>query len=198
MIKMTRSCDYKQHETEYINMTAAWVWLTSSRIQRAEYTYKQHHDYKWCNTVSTSNMMTIDDMKQNTHVCNLKQLWLIDLFIICWKLLFLCKSWLILLALILLLFNYLNFIYTLLFRSCLNLFALLTLVNLRIFLLRSCSDLAQILLRSCQNYLLCQYLLTWKSSCSNLAQIFSSDLSWILMIWFVKVSNLSEIWLRFK
>jgi len=23
MIKMTRFCDYKQHETEYINMTAA-------------------------------------------------------------------------------------------------------------------------------------------------------------------------------
>ncbi len=45
------------------------IWLTSSRIQRAEYTYERHRDYRWCNTVSTSDMMTIDDMKQNTHVC---------------------------------------------------------------------------------------------------------------------------------
>ncbi len=120
--------------------------------------YERHHDYKWCNTVSTSDMMIIDDMKQNTHVCNLKQSWLIDLFIICWKLLFLCKSWLILLALILLLFNCLNLIYTLLFKSCLllsswssyylNLLALSTLVA--IFLFKFCSYFTQLfLLRSC-------------------------------------------------
>ncbi len=92
------------------------------------------------------------------------------MFIICWKLLFLCKSWLILSALILLLFNYLNLIYTFLLRccsdlaqiSCSNLFVLLTFVDLRIFLLRFCSDLTQI-------------------SCSDLAQILLKYLAQILL-----------------
>ncbi len=113
------------------------------------------------------------------------------MFIICWKLLFLCKSWLILSALILLLFNCLNFIYTFLFRFYSNLFALSTFVDLRIFLLKY---LAQILLKSysdlfAQIYLLCQHLLTWESSysnillrsCLNLAQILLRFYSNILL-----------------
>ncbi len=214
--------------------------------------------------------MIINDMKQNTHVCNLKQSWLIDLFIICWKFLFLCKSWLILLALILLLFDYSNLIYTLLLKSCLslnswlyyclnllalstfvaiflfksclyftqlfllksylylftllilvdlrifllrsysdillksclNLYVLSILVNLRIFLLRSCSNLAQISLRSCSDLYALSKLVDLRifllRSNSDLAQISSSDLSKMLMIWFVKVLNLSQIiWLRY-
>ncbi len=86
--------------------------------------------------VNRKNCRFVTLMFNNCDWCNLKQSWLIDLFIICWKLLFLCKSWLILSALILLLFNYLNLIYTFLLRFYLDLFALLTLVDLRIFLLR--------------------------------------------------------------
>lgn len=123
--------------------------------------YKQHYDYKWCNTMSMNDIIIINDMKQNIHICNLKQSWLINLFIICWKLLFLCKSWLIFLALILLLFNYLNFIYTFLFKSCLslsswlssclNLLALLTFIT--IFLFKSYSYFTQFFLLRSYSYL---------------------------------------------
>ena len=95
--------------------------------------------------VNRKNCRFVTLMFNSCDWCNLKQSWLIDLFIICWKLLFLCKSWLILSALILLLFDCLNLIYTLLLKSCSNLFALSTFVDLRIFLLRY---FAQILLRS--------------------------------------------------
>jgi len=133
----------------------------------------------------------------------LKQSWLIDLFIICWKFLFLCKSWLILSALILLLFNCSNLVYTFLLRSYLDLFALLTLVNLRIFLLKY---LTQILFKSiCSNLFtlltlidlrifllkyLAQILLR---SCSDFAQISCSDLAQILFKYFAQIYLLKSI-----
>ena len=99
----------------------------------------------------------------------MKQSWFIDLFIICWKLLFLCKSWLILSALILFLFNYLNLIYTLLLRYFTQI------------LLKSYLYLAQILLRYlAQIYLLCQHLSTWESSYSDILLRSCSDLTQIL------------------
>ena len=161
-------------------------------------------------------------MFNNCDWCNLKQSWLIDLFIICWKFLFLCKSWLILSALILLLFNCSNLVYTFLLRSYLDLFALLTLVNLRIFLLKYltqilfksiCSNLftlltlidlrifllkylAQILLRSCSNILL-------RFICLNLFVLLTLvDLKIFLLRYFTQIllrscSDLAQILLKY-
>ena len=129
--------------------------------------------------VNRKNCHFVTLMFNNCNWCNLKQSWLIDLFIICWKLLFLCKSWLILSALILLLFNCLNLIYTLLLRSYSDISVLLTLVNLKIFLLRY---LAQILLKS-----ICFVNTCWlenllaQISCSDFAQILLRYLAQILL-----------------